>query len=72
MAVNIINVARANNWVRLKKYCENTGDTSPAVHARRHKGIWLDGKHTIKAPDGNLWVNIEEAEKWIEFGNKAN
>ncbi len=62
--------AKPHKWVRVNKYCELTGDTPASVHARRHKGQWLDGKHTIIAPDGKLWINTEETEKWVEFGNK--
>lgn len=53
-------------WVRLAKHCEATGDTPDAVHARRRKRIWLDGLQTQLAPDGNLYVNPEEYNKWIE------
>ena len=55
-------------WVKLKKYCELSGDTPHAVHARRRKGIWLDGLHTRLAGDRRLWVNLEAVEKWIESG----
>lgn len=27
-------------WVKLKKYCQDSGDTSDAVHAKRKRGIW--------------------------------
>lgn len=52
-------------WVKLAKYIDMTGDTSDAVHARRKLGKWIDGKQ-CKIADGNLWVNIEEADKWVE------
>jgi len=32
-------------WIKLLRYCELTGDTPNAVHARRKKGTWLDGVH---------------------------
>ncbi|TLM67201.1 MAG: excisionase [Deltaproteobacteria bacterium] len=63
---------RPHKWVRLNRYCELTGDTAAAVHARRKKGVWLDGRHTILAPDGKLWVNTQETEKWVEHGNKVS
>jgi len=53
-------------WVKLKKYCELSGDTANAVHAKRRKGIWLDKIHCRVAQDGNLWVNTEEVDKWVE------
>lgn len=56
-------------WVKLKKYCEVSGDTANAVHARRKKGLWLDGIQCRLGPDGNLWINLAEVEKWIESKN---
>lgn len=56
-------------WVKLKKYCEYSGDTIRAVHSKRQKGTWLDGIHCKVAPDGNLWINLIEVERWVESGN---
>lgn len=53
-------------WVKLKKHCEATGDTPNAVHARRRKRIWTDGVQCRKGPDGNLYINPEEYNKWVE------
>lgn len=53
-------------WIRLAKYCELTGDTSDGVHARRRKRQWADGVHCRIGPDGNLWINPEEVNKWVE------
>lgn len=58
-------------WVKLKKYCQESGDTSNAVHAKRKRGIWLDGIQCKVGPDGNIWINTIEVEKWVENGNKA-
>lgn len=54
------------NWIRLAKYCELSGDSSDAVHARRRKRQWTDGKQCRIGPDGNLWINPEEVNKWVE------
>ena len=72
MAVIFQKTAKPHKWVRVNRYCELTGDTPAAVHARRKKGIWLDGKHTTLAPDKKLWVNLEETERWVEYGNKGS
>lgn len=58
-------------WVKLKKYCQDSGDTSHAVHGKRKRGIWLDGLHCKVGPDGNLWVNLEEVEKWVVYGDQG-
>jgi hypothetical protein len=53
-------------WVKLPKHCAVTGDTPNAVHARRRKHLWTDGVHCRLGPDGNLYVNPEEYNKWVE------
>ncbi len=60
-------------WIKLKKYCQDTGDTSNAVHAKRKRkrGMWLDGVQCKIGPDGNIWINLIEVERWVEYGNKA-
>ncbi len=58
-------------WVKLKKYCLDSGDTANAVHAKRKKGVWLDGIQCKIGPDGNIWINLIEVEQWVEKGNKA-
>lgn len=58
-------------WVKLKKYCLDSGDTANAVHAKRKKGVWLDGIQCKMGPDGNIWINLIEVERWVENGNKA-
>ena len=54
-------------WVKLQKYWNISGDTANAVHARRKKGIWLDGIH-CQVRNNNLWINTEAVERWVENG----
>ena len=58
-------------WVKLAKYCELTGETRDSVMKKRSSGMFLDGVHCKIAPDGNIWVNLAEVEKWVEQGNQA-
>lgn len=67
--VALLDAPPTYRWVRLSRYCEVTGDTPGAVHARRRKRQWIDGVHCIVGQDGNLWVSPEEVNKWLE-GNK--
>ena len=55
-------------WIRLAAYCELSGDSADAVHARRRKKQWVDGVHCRIGPDGNLWVCPEEVNRWVEQG----
>ena len=59
-------------WVKLSKYCELTGDTEDAVHAKRRSGIWLDDVHCKIAGDGRLWINTEAVQEWIETSSKES
>jgi hypothetical protein len=59
-------------WIRLATYCQLSGDTPDAVHSRRRKRQWTDGRHCLVGPDGNLWVNPEEVNRWIEQRLPAN
>ena len=59
------------NWVKLKRWCDLTGDTPDAVHARRKTAKWIDGVH-CKVCDGKLWVNISEGQAWVSHGKKKS
>jgi hypothetical protein len=50
-------------WVRMATYCTATGDTPAAVHARRRKRQWVDGVQCKVAPDGNVWISIDEMNR---------
>lgn len=58
-------------WIRLARYCELSGDTSDAVHARRRKRQWIDGTQCKVGPDGNLWVSPAAVNRWIAGEPKA-
>lgn len=59
-------------WVKLQRYCEISGDTPDAVQAKKRRGLWRDGVHIKKAPDGCLWVNLDEVDRWVEQANPKN
>ncbi len=54
-------------WIRLKRYCEVSGETPDAVHKRLQRGIWLKDVH-VRRPEGSseLWVNVEAQRDWVE------
>jgi len=50
--------------ITLRRYCDITGETTQAVHDRRRKGEWVDGKHChIKR--GRLWIDVPEVANWV-------
>lgn len=58
-------------WVKLKKYCELSGETPESVHGKRRKGQFVDDVHCRIAGDGNLWINVEAVERWVEQGLRS-
>lgn len=53
-------------FVRISKFVEATGYTSKAVYQKIHTGVWVEGKHYRRAPDGNILVDMEGFEAWVE------
>ncbi len=53
-------------YVRLSQFCSLTGYTEKACRRKMEQGVWVEGIHYRKAPDGNLLMNLEEFEKWVE------
>lgn len=57
--------AMSLSWVRLSKYCVESGETPDAVEKRLRTGKWLRDVHA-RRPDGSaeLWVNLRAVEDW--------
>lgn len=53
-------------WVLIKKFTEVVGYSEDAVRAKIKKGVWLEQKHWIKAPDGRVLLNPQAINDWIE------
>jgi hypothetical protein len=56
---------RPFTFVKLKKYCELTGDTPMAVHHRRRRRQWIDGVHCKVLSRRRLWINPTEVNLWF-------
>lgn len=56
-------------WVKLKKYCELSGDTPDSVQKKVARGLWLEGVQIKTAEDGARWVNTEAVDLWVERGH---
>jgi hypothetical protein len=53
-------------WVLIPMFCSLTGYTDKAVRRKMEDGVWLEGKHYKKAPDGRITMNVQEYYKWVE------
>ncbi len=54
------------HWVRLKKYCDMTGESEDTLKKKRYTGQIIDGYHSKVAADGALWVHVERMSEWVE------
>lgn len=53
-------------WVLIPMFCGLTGYTDKAVRRKIEDGVWLEGRHYRKAPDGRIHINMQEYYKWVE------
>ncbi len=53
-------------WVLINKLVDLVGYTANAIRAKIKKGVWIQGVHWQKAPDGRLLFNLEAIYRWIE------
>lgn len=52
-------------WVRVEKYCNNTGESIHTVHERIREGVWAASKHYKRTGPRTLWINQQEVDKWV-------
>ncbi|WP_226998420.1 excisionase [Tardibacter chloracetimidivorans] len=54
----------------MKKFADLTGYTEKAVYRKIEDGVWLDGREYRRAPDGNICIDLEGYQKWVEGGRE--
>jgi hypothetical protein len=53
-------------WVLIPIFSILTGYSDKAVRRKIENGIWIQGKHYRRAPDGHVTMDMEEYYKWVE------
>jgi len=53
-------------WMLLPVFCALTGYTEKAVRRKIGEGIWLQGRHFRKAPDGHITMDLQAYYAWVE------
>ena len=53
-------------YVTIKKFAELSGYTAKAVQAKLYYGVWGQGEHYRKAPDGHVMIDCQAFERWVE------
>ncbi|MEH6580156.1 MAG: hypothetical protein V7731_24140 [Amphritea sp.] len=57
-------------WVKASLYSQISGLTTDALNGKRKTGVWAEGLHWRKAPDGNVYFNWRAIDEWVEDGFK--
>ncbi|MEN8170991.1 MAG: excisionase [Pseudomonadota bacterium] len=52
-------------WVTINKCAELTGYSAKAIQIKKERGIWKEGIHWTKAPDGRIFINIHSIQNWV-------
>jgi hypothetical protein len=53
-------------WVLIPMFSELTGYTEKAVRRKLEDGVWQEGVHYRKAPDGRITMSLPEYYRWVE------
>lgn len=59
-------MGNACRWVLVKRFAEITGYSENAVRHKVKGGVWLENRLWRRAPDGRIFLNITEFERWVE------
>jgi hypothetical protein len=59
-------MSNPSQWVLVKRSAEVTGYSENAVRHKVKDGTWVQGRIWRKAPDGRIFLNLAEFERWAE------
>lgn len=58
-------------YVRVNRFAALTGYSENAVRGKIAEGVWVEGRHYRRAPDGHILVDLREYERWVEHQVEA-
>ena len=53
-------------WVLIPMFASMTGYTDKAVRRKIEDGVWIEGKHYRRVPDGRITMNLKKYYQWVE------
>jgi hypothetical protein len=57
--------------VLIRRLAEITGYSEDAIRHKVKNGTWLEGRVWRKAPDGRVFIDVDEFERWVESDKLA-
>jgi hypothetical protein len=55
-------------YLRIHLFAAQSGWTEKAIRRKIEDGVWTAGREYRKTPDGNIVIDVEGYEKWVEGG----
>ena len=56
----------AVDYVLIPRAAELTGYSKRAIETKIERGVWVEGREWVKAPDGRRMVNMKGVMRWVE------
>lgn len=56
-------------YVTLRKAEAETGYTEKAMRVKIDRGVWLEGKQYVRAPDGHILIDLVGYNQWASGQN---
>jgi hypothetical protein len=64
-------VALHVKYLLLPLFSAVTGYTVKACQRKIETGVWREGQHYRRSPDGRIHMDLEEYQKWVEASMAA-
>lgn len=53
-------------YVQVSVFSTVTGYSEDAIQKKIKRGVWLEGKHFRRAPDGHILMDLRAFHEWAE------
>lgn len=58
-------------YVRVHVFCAHTGISKHSVEGKIREGVWVEGKHYRRPPDGKVVIDLRGYHEWVESQNQG-
>jgi hypothetical protein len=58
------------NYVTVTLAAAITGLSEKAIRRKIEDGKWIEGREYTRSPDGGIFINLREYEKWVAKGSR--
>lgn len=68
VAIPIVATGPLAETPTIRRAAEALGLTEKAIRRKIEQGIWLEGRHYHRGPDGHLYIDIPGVQRWVRQG----